>query len=523
MRFTLGKIVRYGTKVAIARAGTYEEVIGNVKLGPMTMERYASLVPISQYSDKYLYAVARAVSGHEKWGPNQNSDAFEWEELLKAYPTFIRGGVYKDHNNRDRRDAVGIVIDAWPIIEDQYINVLLAINKQKAPNEVRMIQNGRLDACSMGCIVDEAICSICSNIARDESEYCEHVRNGLKGHEVNGKKCFEYNKGVRFFEVSLISPYSEAADPDAKIKQVLASKAEVAFEDWIVEPEEEVSFGTPVETAVGQKGVIIGSQGDTVEVIVQGRKSPQLFDLSTLTINDSSKEVIQMAAKNEELVKTAQGETKEEYGMEHPIRGNPSTGRWGGDYGSPAEKFKQDFDRTEKDSDEVDTRGNQTSSMIERGDYLHRGTTSDKAEGPLPKKASLEDIEALAARQLESATEAMQNLMEARTKEAEKKSIFNRVKQALGLEKEAEDYGMDKPYKGNPTTGSDAGNYAEATAYQDAQADEAKKKSDETMKDIEKQKPYNYSNTPENLYEKLPKVAASVDVEKIVTILKEVF
>jgi len=143
-------LIKYGTKVIIASAGTYEEIVASMGLGPATLEKYAALVPVSAYSDKYLYVVARAVSGHEKWGSNDNKDSFEWQELLQSYPTFIRGGVYKDHNNRDRRDAVGIIIDAWPNMDEQYIDVLMAINKKKAPNECRMIREGRLDHVSMG-------------------------------------------------------------------------------------------------------------------------------------------------------------------------------------------------------------------------------------------------------------------------------------------------------------------------------------------------------------------------------------
>lgn len=146
-----GKLIRYGSNLTIEKALSYEELASsNIKLGPKTLERYASVIPISQYSDKYLYVVARAVSGYEKYGPNDNSDSFEWEELLKSYPTFIRGGVYKDHNNKDRKQAVGIIVDSWPNIDDQYIDVLMAINKRKAPREVAWIKDGKLDSVSMG-------------------------------------------------------------------------------------------------------------------------------------------------------------------------------------------------------------------------------------------------------------------------------------------------------------------------------------------------------------------------------------
>ena len=520
----MGRIIRYGTSVSIVE--TYEK-ISDVKLGPKTLERVAAVTPVAQYSDKYLYVVARAVSGYEKWGPNDNGDSFEWEELLKAYPTFIRGGVYRDHNNQDRKQAIGIILDAWPDMEGQYIDVLMAINKKKAPREVAWIKEGTLDSVSMGCVVDEAICSICGNVARDESEYCEHVRNGMKGRIIGGKLCHEFNRGVRFFEVSLISPYSEAADPEAKIKQTLASKDTDEFEEWIVETSfsdvkesdllDSFSYqiGDQVYTQDGSKGVIVGTEGMYPKVAI-GKSRVQLFDPKTLTI---VKGVNEMAS---DVIKQAQGTEKEEFGRDHPNKANPTTGRWGGDYGSPAEKYEQDFNRTEVESESVDLRGSQVSSQIERPDYLHKGKTSGEVEGPMPKKASVDELEKQLEEHLKSTAEKVLELEQVKKGEAVKKSFMSRLRQALGIEREAaEDYGRDAPARGNPSTMRDAGDYQESEKYYAAQKEEGDTKAVETKKDIDAQRPYTYSNTLENIYTKLPKVAMSV--KEITDKLKEIF
>jgi hypothetical protein len=382
-------------------------------------------------------------------------------------------------------------------------------------------------------VVDEALCSICGNVARDESEYCEHVKSGMKGQVVAGKLCHELNRGVRFFEVSLISPYSEAADGAAKIKQTLASKETEleGFEDWITEDldsditEADITseiddaiyqFGELVRTQDGKEGIIIGLEGNYPRVVTAGNKDSQLFDPNTLT---TVEEVNKMA---KEFTKVAQGEGKEEYGMDKPMKGNPTNMQWHGDYGSPAEKFKQDYNRTEVDSDDVNLRGSQVSSQQERGDYLHRGTTADGETGWLPKKASVEDLEKQLEDHLENTAETAVILEEYKQKEAVKKGFMSKVKQVLGIEREAaEDFGMDTPARGNPSSMKDAGDYQESEKYYNAQKAEGDTKLNETKKDIDNQRPLTYSNTPENLYSKLPKVAMSV--KEIVEKVKEAF
>lgn len=562
MALILGKgFVRYGAKVVIEKAGTYEEVVNaaGIILGPKTMQRFATLIPVSEFSDKYLYVRARAVSGFEEYGPNENGDAFEWEELAMAYPTFVRGGVYKDHSNKDRKQAIGIIVDSWPNIDKKYIEVLLAINKRKAPKEVKLIESGELTDVSMGCVVDEAICSVCGNIAHDESQYCDHIRQGLKGQEVNGTPCFEYNKGVRFFEVSLISPWSEAADPDAKIKETVAAKQVQAdpdgFEEWIIDHSEsdvDVSilsgrervgmsfvFGQLVLTKNGKRGIAVGGQGDVVSVFIEGSdENPHLIradDLTPIAEEPSEKEVTEMAREKSAAMgpRLGQGEGREEHDATSPDRGNPMITRWHGDYGSPSDKFKQDYERTEQPSDPTNLRGQQMSSEIERGDYPHKGYTGDKAEGKAPIGASRErpvtaaELEEQMDYTLDQAAEIGMEYEEVKEKEVKKSGLISKAKTFFGIGKEADytEYDGQDPNKGNPMLGRDPSDdqYNPASRYFDAQKAEADVKDAETRADIEKQHPVTYSNTPENIYEKMPKVAAAEDVDKLVEVLKKFF
>jgi len=554
MLYIKGKIIRYGSRLKIASAGTYAELIGaeEVSLGPDTLERFTELVPVSQFSDKYLYVRARAISGFEKYGPNDNGDAFEWDELLKSYGSFVRGGVYKDHNNTDRRDSVGIIIDAWPNEVEEYVEVLLAINRKKAPNEVRQIEAGQLTDVSMGCVVDEAICSVCGNVARDEDEYCDHIKRGWKGKEVvNGAgtmvPCFEYNRGIRFFETSLISPWSEGADLDAKIKETIASKLSGDnFEDWVrvystEEGESEMKFGDKVLVEKSRLGVVVGVNREKVLVVVEGTDGRAIpfdqKDLQLAGVQTYTKEVSEMAQRRRDdsspsdspqVRRTAQGEGPEEFDMEHPFKGNPMRGRWHGDYGSPGERYVADYDRTEEPSDPVDLRGQQMSSELERGDYPHKGYTGDKAEGKAPiggmrtADANAEELEREMEKALGYAADTGIALEEAQEKEAKKHRLLAAVKNIFGIGREGvgfTEHDTESPNRGNPMYSKDPENYQDPPVYQDAQKEEADTKDTDTRSDIEKQRPLTYSNTPENI-SKLRSVAQA-QVDKVVDLLKK--
>ena len=187
-----------------------------------SLQKLAGFIPVAPVSRNYLYLVSEAIHSYESHGWNNNFDAFESEELLRGYPTFVTAGVYRDHDNEDATKAVGICLDAWPI-NGEYVDVLMALSRKRAPEECVQIESGELKETSMGVVVGRAICSICENVASDETQFCSHVKEG-KGRHVGDQVVFEYNKDLNFFENTLISPYNEAADPDAKIRQVLASR-----------------------------------------------------------------------------------------------------------------------------------------------------------------------------------------------------------------------------------------------------------------------------------------------------------
>jgi len=98
--------------------------------------------------------------------------------LLKDYSTFVEyGTVFVEHDQNPER-AKGKVLDA--IARDMgdtiLIDLLFCVDRRHG-DLVNNIETGIANAVSMGCSTKYTVCSICGNVAHDENEYCQHVKN----------------------------------------------------------------------------------------------------------------------------------------------------------------------------------------------------------------------------------------------------------------------------------------------------------------------------------------------------------
>lgn len=168
--------------------------------------------------DGFIYLRTRAVSAGEYHGANANGDFFPEEELKKSYKTFISRGVYLNHDSDDPRKAVGIVLDAIWHDTGKYVECLLAVDK--STDIAHNIEQGIADSTSMGCMVSECECSVCHKVAHTDLEYCDHLKSYM-GKEYNGQKVYSINKGLNFYDESIVSV---PADSSAKILERIASK-----------------------------------------------------------------------------------------------------------------------------------------------------------------------------------------------------------------------------------------------------------------------------------------------------------
>ena len=244
----MGKIV-YGSSKLVKVYTDREELIEDISKTFKTFsKRIASIKPIELNPDRYLYLRNRSVSSMESYGPNDNADAFPREELRMRYLTFIGSRLTIDH---DPNKVIGMVIDSMfiePVYSDgklvtgDYVENILAIDKEKAeriwPGFISLLESGRITDTSMGAYTEYTECSVCSNIAHNEYEYCEHIdpRYGVKGSMVRlasgeEKLAYEICHDVTFFEDSIIVPLElggtaggQGADRGAKILEKVASR-----------------------------------------------------------------------------------------------------------------------------------------------------------------------------------------------------------------------------------------------------------------------------------------------------------
>lgn len=210
-------------------------VKGDVTKIPQSV--YSGKVVENLDKDNFLYFRARAISAGETSGPNGNGDFFPLEELVKSHKTFIGRGLFLNHESAQAEKAVGKIIDAYLITDNDtneiWVETLCKIDRKANPAIARQVETGIIDAVSMGCNCESAICSFCNQIMHSRDEFCEHIRSGLLRKFMRGNEeilCYSINKGLTFSELSLVSM---PADSKAKIHEVLASlKVKANFDDF---------------------------------------------------------------------------------------------------------------------------------------------------------------------------------------------------------------------------------------------------------------------------------------------------
>lgn len=104
-----------------------------------------------------LYVVVRAISV----GTNGNGDHFTYDELKRAWPTFIGKGVFVNHQSSDIEKKRGKIVDA-KFVEDgtaanAYVKTVLEVNAEAYPDLASQIRCGIVDSVSMGAVYDTGL------------------------------------------------------------------------------------------------------------------------------------------------------------------------------------------------------------------------------------------------------------------------------------------------------------------------------------------------------------------------------
>jgi len=190
------------------------DVLGHTKTASEALDYIKNVKPIP---GKTIILVLAMTAG-EFYGPNRNGDAWperplrikdtvitEDDVLPKHYHTFeTLAKVFKHHINKDPSRSIGDVLKAfynWPM---HRVELLIALDNDKASDIVQEIEKGNNIAVSMGCRVRFDACSICGNKAPTRRQYCDHAKYHLGELLPNGKKIFVWNPSPKFFDISIV-------------------------------------------------------------------------------------------------------------------------------------------------------------------------------------------------------------------------------------------------------------------------------------------------------------------------------
>lgn len=142
----------------------------------------------------------------EDLGPNRNGDSWSRESLRKHHKSFEKFGcLFREHKNRNpHTQGVGQVKLARVNEKMKRGELVVWVDKEKAPDMYKKARDGEELSFSMSCRLPHDECSVCRKKSRTTASYCGHLRDHMlqyvKGHE---KYAYARNEeDVKFFDIS---------------------------------------------------------------------------------------------------------------------------------------------------------------------------------------------------------------------------------------------------------------------------------------------------------------------------------
>ena len=200
------------------KVASYEAILG---------ENFDDL-KISQVLPDFTYCVFRALTANV---PNMNADQFDTDELLRfddrqskqVYQTFNGRSIFTNHKSDKVENSIGVIFDSYfnqADLDDQFVEIVFGIDKEKAGDIARGIETGRLKSGSMGCSITHSICTICDSEVRTEADFCSHLKFHRNQLMEDGRRVAEKLRGVNFQEYSIVTA---GADPKANLRYLVSS------------------------------------------------------------------------------------------------------------------------------------------------------------------------------------------------------------------------------------------------------------------------------------------------------------
>jgi len=179
---------------------------------PMAAEQYQISADIKDYVINEIPIVTVGI-------PNRNLDAFPYDEITSfnpeigrlVYQTFIGKPTHIDHQNRDPRQAKGVMFDSslQKLADGRYkIIVLAGWDRTKDRDLVNSILRRERTGYSMGALVGFTECSYpgCKAASPNGKIACRHQDYGRgKGRVMEGQLVYENCFRVNFIETSNVS------------------------------------------------------------------------------------------------------------------------------------------------------------------------------------------------------------------------------------------------------------------------------------------------------------------------------
>lgn len=209
------------------RFGSYPLLSGHVKLAEVSRalsDDVRAFIDTLKPNGKYRYVLINALGAGEYYGPNSNGDFFPEKELVRHYKTFYNAHPFRYHINKDPAHSYGkVLLSSWnPRMKR--VELVVAIDSERAPDIVEDIDSGRMPLWSMGSRVAYDICSACGNRARNRNEYCQCLKSRMLQFTDDGKQIFAINPNPQFFDISRVR---KPADITAHTLKKIASSSAI--------------------------------------------------------------------------------------------------------------------------------------------------------------------------------------------------------------------------------------------------------------------------------------------------------
>lgn len=149
-----------------------------------------------------------AMGNSDQYGFNKNGDYFAGDVLEKTAHTFVTNGhMFREHKNNHPKHAIGTIKHAsYDSNGMQRVELIVHMDKKKAPAEYEMAKKGKEMSFSMSCRVPNDRCSVCGNKAKTVPQYCDHLKHNLgRWMEKEAKYAYAYNDEPTFFDISYVA------------------------------------------------------------------------------------------------------------------------------------------------------------------------------------------------------------------------------------------------------------------------------------------------------------------------------